>query len=540
MKKLAIVFSLGLILLPTTDLEACRPPDNFEISITNRIIFAEYSWDASNGPLECSEDEAVEFEFIIQSTPEKCYGQPEGGKDDTLLYAELTNWVGYTDVWNYFFDYNPLEISSTIKAYCGKFSLLEALGAYIFDKRISSVADKAANFAVGTDNTLQFKTGVKYSIEYPLFPVDDRDECQDLGADDGYVTVSMAVFPKVCVLPPTASHTVSSGAFVTIPTFEERQFTCPHFIGFVDEWVGCDNIDDDNYKRYVLQNRICAPTNGRFFLDYPGETDGTYARYKRGGGSCSDLDEDETFANVPGYEMYYNRRNDDEPNDCDEPGYTQSDPDGAIAWPPRNERFYHDLVVVPMVFDGDGVKQFTISIDEIQTEACKKRFYPVLKANVWSEYLLVMDLAACLGTDYGDHVFKIWVVDQCGNVDEETFSGYPFRYVSQSTSTCDYESWGNIDFIDYDSDTHELDYEIAVMDNDGVVFSTLNLNGINEDRCKLRHSYTPNPGAHDIRETPLYDVPVEYCMLKEELVSAQLWVVDKCGNTTMVHNKVDF
>lgn len=549
MKKLIIVSifmlsALASIVFPN-DALACRPPDTLEVSIEHDMLTGKFSWDEINGPLNCSADEAMEIEFIIESDPQKCFAQPENGRDENMDHATIFNFDGYTDVWNYFFDYSSSEIKSIINAKCGEFPYLEALMADIFDTMASSIEDTIANFAIGTDNTMQFKTGTSYGFTYKLYTVNDRPECKNPGALDGYVTVNMAVFPKTCTLPPSStdllediilqmgsSYANTNVGGVTMPfpptgvilPLENRQFTCPHFIGFVNKWFGCKNITNDNYKRYTLQNRLCAPTNGIWVVDNPGND-----RIKRGGGYCFDSDQDGKFVNVPGYEMYGNNV-----NDCLEPNYTPGMTDGIIAYPPENEDFYSTLVVVPIVQDNDGIQQFTITIDGLQTEACKKRFYPVLKTTEWQEYLLLMNLPNCLGTDYGDHSFKIWTVDQCGL--RQNFNAIPFSYVSQSTTICSYPPWGQIDSISYDSDTYQLDYDFAVMDNDGVVFATLALNGINEDRCKLRHYFTPNPGTHSVLDMIQTDVPVEYCLLKDPLKSAQLWVADKCGNVTMVHN----
>lgn len=137
MKKTSTVALFLLVGLYGLDAYPCRPPDNANVNITREEISFSFSWDSAKGPTQCKAHEAVEFEFYITAdddTP-KCFAQPLGGKDENQdNVADIDGFKGYTDVWNYYFDYTPEEVKAHIKNGCNV-----------------NVSDVFAQLASGTD-----------------------------------------------------------------------------------------------------------------------------------------------------------------------------------------------------------------------------------------------------------------------------------------------------------------------------------------------------------------------------------------------------
>ena len=65
--------------------------------------------------------QAAEFEVIIDSVPQKCFAQPIGGSDyDPYSRHVIHNLPdGYTDVWNFSFPRNPVDIYLSLSIHCG-------------------------------------------------------------------------------------------------------------------------------------------------------------------------------------------------------------------------------------------------------------------------------------------------------------------------------------------------------------------------------------------------------------------------------------
>lgn len=499
----------------------CRPPDHANINIERSMdaktasIHFTFEWNDHSRPIGCSSYEAIEFEFLTYTTPDKCFAQPPGGKDENLNVAETKFFKADTDVWNYYFDYETGDILRTLQKYCGKeINPNWAIKADLYDF-LYGIDDKVANFGITVQDSLQFEYDVEYEIYYPL-EIPDRSECQVDETDDGFVQINMVVMESTCNLGD--GHISITG---------QEGYTCPHLLGF----NGCLNYVEPT--RYTLQNRLCAPTGGVWEIENPASPS-----ISRGGGMCVDGDGDGYFANVPGYEMFGNKV-----GDCDDSSIyvtsgDSSSTDIILADPNPNtsQSFFQKLVVVPLVYDTDGIEQFTVTIDNVygnQEGPCKVRFPVHLKGQEYEPYLLIVDLPACLGTNYGQHSFKVWARDQCENVGDS--GDIEFTYVGpQEFWPCDSPSTGQVTLLDYDLEKSELDFSYNVSDPDGVLFSTLNLNSINEDRCKLRSWYQPVNG-YTISKT---DLNVKYCMVNDSLASASLWAVDRCGNVTMVHEKL--
>ncbi len=535
MKPLQILLILLVSFIGISDAFACRVPDFAKVEIKRgyegkspSIVFY-FQWNDTGDPTGCEPGDAVEFEIIIRTDPEKCFAQPIGGRDEDKKdpAVRFDNFVGYVDVWNYFFDYSKEEAQKILVGQCDPGIDNEwAKRAVNYEYLGGEIEDEFANFSVGTTNTMQFKLGEMYGVRYALDLVDTakRPECDIPAANWGHTQVNMTIIPNTCELDG-------------IGLFDDITVDCPHLLGFPPMlgFDGCENyIEPDPY---TLQHRICAPTGGMWTIQEPNSVANAH-----GGGYCEDIDGDLTFANVPGYEM-----NGHNVGDCNDEDRSTTEGDSfssviQIAHPPRpNEDFNKSLVVVPLVKDSDGIKQFTLTVDDVtagveESHPCRVRFYPLLKGQEFEPYVMVMDLEACLGSNYGTHFFKVWAVDQCGNPEES--EEITFNYVAFTDfHPCYNAATGEVLELDYDFDDHLLDFRYKVKDADGLIFSTLNLNSVNEDRCKLR-SYIPPTNPFNEYIVTEANMDVEYCLFKDSLESASIWTVDRCGGIENVHTYV--
>lgn len=495
----------------------CRPPDSAEIGISRTKITFHFLWNEANGPINCGMRDAVEFEFLIDTSPyDKCFAQPVGGKDNTSYKnVKFEEFSGYVDIWNYFFDYTVDEANQILKDQCGD-SLNDkwAEKAVDYDNSLLfEFDDKIANFAVGTTDTQQFKTGTQYGIVYNL-EVPVQPECQVYGADDGFVQVNMVVMQNTCTL-----ETSQEG--------KSLPYYCPHLLGF---W-GCENYTEPT--TYTLQHRLCAPTGGVWEIEDPASPS-----VSRGGGTCEDNNNNGIFANVPEVELFGNNL-----VDCFEnilPNVTDEEYGGLgqasleVIYPKTTRQnpvtFNKTLVITIRASDPDGIKQFTITIDELLDDKCKVRRKVSLGPGD-QDYVLTLDLEACLGTNYGEHVFKVWIVDRCTNVYESVVYYY-FNY-QPGEDQCNSSSYGEILFYNPDG---SVDYTVS--DYDGVIFSSIVVNGIDTDGCKFRTAFPQIPYVSNMLYDANKQVDLNKCFYSssEELASLGLWVVDTCGNVSMVHS----
>ncbi len=523
MKKLQALIILTCF-WPQPEALACRPPDYADIEITRNLnsqnsqlstaaIIFNFRWDEQGGDLNCEPGTAIEFEVLIDTDPvQKCFAQPPGGRDERKEVIDL-KFDGYTDVWNYYFEYRDTdEVHEILLDQCGEDIDRSWARKVIWADKLIGIDDEVANFGFGTLDPDQFQLGNIYEVTY-LLEIPNRPECDDIQSGWGHVQINMAVIQNTCML-------------------DGVEHSCPHLIGYQD----CENFDIELQKRYTLQHRLCAPTGGVWQINRPCADE-----ISRWGGQCVDYDGDGYYANVPQIGMFGHLINDCNDNIALMGMSTLEGDTGPttfeLIYPEEQLPVFHDTLAAAIsVQDPDGIKQFTITIDEIQRPECKVKKFVSLRQDP-TDYVLTMDLKACLGNDYGLHKFKIWVVDRCDNRNTEIAPEYEFRYEAGGDN-CSHVPTGEILSADTDG---EIEY--AVTDYDGLVFTTLNINNIDEDRCKFRRAVHKD-GAFKISVIEEdREVPLGQCLKMygdrdewETLDSVQLWAVDECGNIEFVNS----
>jgi hypothetical protein len=257
-----------------------RPPELMKISITRKTdptgfrgIKAFFQWPGDAPAFDSNQ--AVEFEVIIMTDKPKCFGQPLGGKDNNVSHAQSNLPDYYTDVWNYYWPSDPLEVIADLRANCGAINGWCNLGIQAYNPDRS---DDHANFAVGSRRPDLIKVNKTYYLQYPL-EIPNDPECHEYDNGLAWVQINMTLIPNTC----TKCGSVR---------------TCPHFLGYPDcpEYkIFRESVDEGEECKSIIK-RLCAPTIEYTFSPYDIGFSDIACGGEEGGGVCIDEDEDGFFA----------------------------------------------------------------------------------------------------------------------------------------------------------------------------------------------------------------------------------------------------